>query len=106
MNITKLPNGTTIYKWSSFDFLDYIVPALNLKYKWKLNFNFMHLYQPIFYKFWKNMLHIIRYELIPMRWSDVKKYGLGPAQVNMVANDVIIIFFLYLNRIEADGFFF
>ena len=24
-----------------------------------------------------------------MRWSDVKKYGLGPAQVNMVVNDVI-----------------
>jgi hypothetical protein len=33
---------------------------------------------------------LIRYELIPMRWSDVKKYGLGPAQVNMVANDVIL----------------
>ena len=23
-----------------------------------------------------------------MRWSDVKQYGIGPAQVNMVANDV------------------
>ena len=25
-----------------------------------------------------------------MRWSDVKKYGLGPAQVNMMVNDVIL----------------
>ena len=24
-----------------------------------------------------------------MRWSDVKKDGLGPAQINMVTNDVI-----------------
>ena len=27
-----------------------------------------------------------------MRWSDVKKCGLGPAQVNMVVNDVIIYY--------------
>lgn len=29
------------------------------------------------------------FELVSMRWSDVKKYGLGPAQINMVVNDVI-----------------
>ena len=31
MNITKLPNGTTIYEGSTFDFLNFIVSALDLK---------------------------------------------------------------------------
>jgi len=31
INITKLPNGTTIYGGSSFDFLDYITSALNVR---------------------------------------------------------------------------
>ena len=40
----------------------------------------------------------IRYELVPMRWSDVKKYGLGPAQVNMVINDVMKCIILLIKQ--------
>jgi len=42
-----------------------------------------------------------------MRWSDVKQYGIGPAQVNMVANDVcnrtevkeLVVYFTILSTV-------
>ena len=33
-----------------------------------------------------------RYEYVLIKGSDVKKYGLGPAQVNIVANGVFITY--------------
>jgi len=35
------------------------------------------------------------YEYVPMNMSDVKKSGLGPAQVNMVINDVIFSLIIF-----------
>ena len=38
---------------------------------------------------YENDLKLHSYEWIFLKESDVKKYGLGPAQMNLIINDVI-----------------
>jgi len=79
MIIRKNRDGTVSYEGTMFDNLFYIARALNITYKyWKYGAA----------KFLIVWLYFLRYEFVPLTLENVRKFGLGPAQVNMVASGV------------------